>query len=368
SNWLPFELGIRGAALDLRQFSDFGEVICEFAPGALLPYVYEKGCFGLPETQDFYVLFYRKDIMEKLNLPIPATWDEVMLILPELQRYGMNFYLPIAGASGFKPVTVTTPFIYQYHGELYSEDGFRTALDEPNSLKAIELMTKLFTLYGLELQVPNFFEHFRSGLSPIGISNFTTYVQLNVGAPELKNSWDIALAPGIKNENSVVERWHAGSAQACMIFKNTKNPESSWEFIKWWMSQETQSSFGYQVQALYGKEYMYNSANLRAFGQIPIPSEHKTIALQQWEWMKEIPKTPAGYMLERELSNIWIKIVLQGKNTRAAVDESVIRINKEISRKLEEFGYSKDGVKIKDYYIPSIEDIIGWRNDYEEKQ
>ena len=368
SNWLPFELGIRGAALDLRQFSDFGEVICEFAPGALLPYVYEKGCFGLPETQDFYVLFYRKDIMEKLNLPIPATWDEVMLILPELQRYGMNFYLPIAGASGFKPVTVTTPFIYQYHGELYSEDGFRTALDEPNSLKAIELMTKLFTLYGLELQVPNFFEHFRSGLSPIGISNFTTYVQLNVGAPELKNSWDIALAPGIKNENGVVERWHAGSAQACMIFKNTKNPESSWEFIKWWMSQETQSSFGYQVQALYGKEYMYNSANLRAFGQIPIPSEHKTIALQQWEWMKEIPKTPAGYMLERELSNIWIKIVLQGKNTRAAVDESVIRINKEISRKLEEFGYSVDGVKIKDYYIPTIEDIAGWRNDYEEKQ
>jgi ABC-type glycerol-3-phosphate transport system substrate-binding protein len=368
SNWLPFELGIRGASLDLRQFEDFGEVIRDFSPGALLPYIYEKGCYGLPETQDFYVLFYRKDIMEKLNLPIPDTWDEVMLILPELQRYGMNFYLPIAGASGFKPVTVTTPFIYQHHGELYSEDGFRTALDEPNSLKAIELMTKLFTLYGVELQVPNFFEHFRSGLSPIGISNFTTYVQLNVGAPELKNSWDISLAPGIKNEDGVVERWHAGSAQACMIFKNTQNPESSWEFIKWWMSRETQSSFGYQVQALYGKEYMYNSANLRAFGQIPIPSEHKTIALQQWEWMKEIPKTPAGYMLERELSNIWIKIVLQGKNTRAAVDESVIRINKEISRKLEEFGYSKDGVKIKDYYIPSIEDIIGWRNYYEEKQ
>ncbi|HQC41077.1 MAG TPA: hypothetical protein PK148_07760, partial [Petrotogaceae bacterium] len=162
--------------------------------------------------------------------------------------------------------------------------------------------------------------------------------------------------------------WHAGSTQACMIFKNTQNPESSWEFIKWWMSRETQSNFGYQVQALYGKEYMYNSANIRAFEQIPIPSEHKSTVLQQWKWMKEIPKTPAGYMLERELSNIWIKIVLQGKNTRAAVDESVIKINKEISRKLEEFGYSKDGVKIKDYYIPSIEDIIGWRNDYEEKQ
>ncbi|HQF34405.1 MAG TPA: hypothetical protein PLM73_11930, partial [Petrotogaceae bacterium] len=27
SNWLPFELGIRGASLDLRQFEDFGEVI-----------------------------------------------------------------------------------------------------------------------------------------------------------------------------------------------------------------------------------------------------------------------------------------------------------------------------------------------------
>jgi ABC-type glycerol-3-phosphate transport system substrate-binding protein/ribosomal protein S8 len=360
SNWLPFELGIRGAALDLRRFDDFGKVITRFSPGALLPYIYEQKCFALPETQDFYVLFYRKDIFEKLKLPIPNTWDDVKKILPELQRYGMNFYLPIAGAGGFKPFMTTAPFIYQNDGRFYSDDGFKTALNEPNSLKGIELMTKLFTLYGVQLQIPNFFEHFRSSLSPIGISNFTTYLQLMVGAPELKNSWDIALSPGVKNGN-IIERWQTGSAQSAMVFNTTKYPNEAWEFLKWWTSEKTQTDFGQRIQTLYGKEFMWNSANIKAFSKIPIPDEHKKIILEQWEWLKEVPKTPAGYMTERELSNIWIKVVLQGKNLRASVDDSVNKINKEIQRKLEEFGYIKNGKKIKNYYIPKFEDVLKWR-------
>jgi ABC-type glycerol-3-phosphate transport system substrate-binding protein len=360
SNWLPFELGIRGAALDLRRFDDFGKVITRFSPGALLPYIYEQKCFALPETQDFYVLFYRKDIFEKLKLPIPNTWDDVKKILPELQRYGMNFYLPIAGSGGFKPFMTTAPFIYQNDGRFYSDDGFKTALNEPNSLKGIELMTKLFTLYGVQLQIPNFFEHFRSSLSPIGISNFTTYLQLMVGAPELKNSWDIALSPGVKNGN-IIERWQTGSAQSAMVFNTTKYPNEAWEFLKWWTSEKTQTDFGQRIQTLYGKEFMWNSANIKAFSKIPIPDEHKKIILEQWEWLKEVPKTPAGYMTERELSNIWIKVVLQGKNLRASVDDSVNKINKEIQRKLEEFGYIKNGKKIKNYYIPKFEDVLKWR-------
>jgi hypothetical protein len=50
-------------------------------------------------------------------------------------------------------------------------------------------MTDLYLVYGLSQNVPNFFNAFRSGSVPIGVSNFATYLQLQQGAPELNGRW-----------------------------------------------------------------------------------------------------------------------------------------------------------------------------------
>jgi len=359
SNWLPFELGIRGAALDLRQFDDFPETIEPFLPGAFLTMVVNGEVYGIPETQDFYVLFYREDILNALGIPVPDTWQEVIEILPELQRYGMNFYTPIAGASGSKPFMVTAPFIYQMGGDLFGDDAFTTGIDSRESLAGIALMTDLFKIYGLPMQVPNFFEHFRSGTLPIGVSNFTTYVQLQVAAPELAGLWKIAPAPGI-TEGGETMRWSPGSAQVSMIFKDTDYPNESWEFLKWWLSAETQARFASQLHTLYGKEYLWNTANTDAFRQSFWPDEDKEVVLEQWRWLKEVPKTPSAYMIERELSNIWNKVVFDDENIRSAVEEAVIEIDKETVRKMEEFGYMAGGKIVAPYPVPTIEEVEGW--------
>ena len=63
---------------------------------------------------------------------------------------------------------------------------------------------------------------------------------------------------------------------------------------------------------------------------------------------------------ERELSNVWNKIVFDGVNPRVAIDNSIIIINREITRKMEEFGYLENGVKIKEFKIPTIESVRRW--------
>jgi len=359
SNWLPYDLGVRKAALDLRQFPDFAEVSKEFSPGAFLPFIIDEKVYALPETQDFYLLFYRKDILDSLNLPIPNTWDDVIKILPELQRNGMNFYTPLAGTGGFKPFMATIPFIYQANADIYTDNGFQTAIDSENSLKALKLMTDLYTIYGLPLQVPNFFEHFRDGTMPIGIGDFATYVKLNIAAKELRGLWGVALAPGIKDGNEVL-RYAPGSAQAAMIFNNTKEKEAAWEYLKWWVSRETQSEFANDLDLFYGKEYLWNSANLAAFSKLNIPKEDKMVILEQWKWLHEVPRAPGFYMIERELSNIWSKVVFNNSNLRATVENSVIEINKEITRKMEEFGYIRNQKIIKEYHIPTIAEVKSW--------
>jgi len=65
-------------------------------------------------------------------------------------------------------------------------------------------------------------------------------------------------------------------------------------------------------------------------------------------------------MQERELSNVWNKIVFDGVNPRVAIDNSIIIINREITRKMEEFGYLENGVKIKEFKIPTIESVRRW--------
>ncbi|PPA69839.1 extracellular solute-binding protein [Jeotgalibacillus proteolyticus] len=360
SNWLPYEMAIRGAVEDLRQFDDFTEYSKQFSPGAFLPMMVDEGVYGLPETQDFFVQFYRKDILNELNTPVPDTWNDVIEILPELQRYGMNYYTPIAGAIGFKPFQTTAPYIYQFQGDMYAEDGMSTAIDEEAALNAVTFMTDLNTIYSMPLQVPNFYNHFRYSTLPIGISSFTTYVQLTSAAPEIAGWWDIALHPGIENEEGEVERWTTGSGQSDMILKGTDKPDESWELLKWWMSADTQTEFANTLQVLFGPEYMWNTANLDAFVALPWPEEHKEIILEQWEYLKEVPKIPGAYLVERELSNIWNRIVFDGENPRSAIDDSIIAIDREITRKMEEFGYVENGVNVKPYRVPTIEMVESW--------
>ncbi|TDL33123.1 extracellular solute-binding protein [Jeotgalibacillus sp. S-D1] len=363
SNWLPYEMAIRGAVEDLRQFDDFTEYSKQFSPGAFLPMMIDDGVYGLPETQDFFVQFYRKDILNELNTPVPDTWDDVVEILPELQRYGMNYYTPIAGAIGFKPFQTTAPYIYQFQGDMYAEDGMSTAIDDEQALNAMTFMTNLNTIYSMPLQVPNFYNHFRYSTLPIGISSFTTYVQLTSAAPEIAGWWDIALHPGIENDEGEVERWTTGSGQSDMIFKGTDQPDESWELMKWWMSTETQTEFASTLQVLYGPEYMWNTANLDAFIALPWPEEHKDVILEQWKYLKEVPKIPGAYLVERELSNIWNRIVFDGENPRSAIDDSIIAIDREITRKMEEFGYVENGKTVKPYRVPTIEMVESWGDE-----
>lgn len=357
---LPYDLAIRNAVYNLRNFEDFGEVLGRFSPGALVSHTYEDGVYALPETQDFYVLFYRKDLMEALDIPLPDTWDEVLEILPVLQRYGMNFYVPIASDSSFKTFAATLPFIYQFGGEIYGEDGLSIRLNEEGGLNAMKFMTDLFTVYGLPSQVANFYQQFRSGTIPIGVANISTYLKLNTAAGELKGQWDIAPMPGVADEEGNVRRYAMGGSTTCVIFEQSSYHEESWEFLKWWMSKEVQADYAKELQMLYGDEYIWNSANLEAFAQIPIREEHKEIIVQQWEWLQEVPKTPASYMVEREISNVWNSIVFDGENARSALDDAAIIMEQELLRKMEEFGYLKNGVKVKEYKVPTVDMIREW--------
>jgi len=348
--------------MNLRAFDDFDRFIRIYSPGSLLHYIIDDAVYAIPETQDFWVTFYRKDIMASLGLPVPHTWNEVLEILPELQRYGLNFNTPLSSGSGLKGYLVTAPYIFNQGAQLYNPDGL-SGLSSEEAIRGIRFMAESFTVYGMPLTTANFYDSFRYGNLPIGVSNFETYLKLLTAAPEVEGLWDIDLYPATVAPDGQAYRYATGSAQAALMFANTDRPEEAWTFMKWWMSTETQVTFQEQLIMNYGLEYLWNSANVEAFSYSPIPQRHKDVILEQWQWLQEPVKLPGSYMQERELSNVWNRIVFDGVNPRVAIDASITIINREILRKMEEFGYTVDGVRVRDVTIPSIEMVKGWMAD-----
>lgn len=63
-------------------------------------------------------------------------------------------------------------------------------------------------------------------------------------------------------------------------------------------------------------------------------------------------------MSERELSNAWINVVVNGDGTAEAIDKAVLQSNREIIRKMQEFGYcDENGKIIKEYRRLTAKDL-----------
>jgi ABC-type glycerol-3-phosphate transport system substrate-binding protein len=327
---LPVEFAIRNALIPVSQFDDYGETENRFRPGALIPYTYQGQVFALPETQNFSIMFYRTDILDSLDLDPPQTWDELYDMMWILQQNGMDFYYP-PGPEGL------TPFLFQEGGDYYAEDGYRSALDQPEALTAFREWTDLYTNYRVPMYA-DFFNRFKTGEMPIGIADYWTYVLLSTAARELMGRWQMAPIPGKTTPDGSINRATGGSGNAVVIFEQSEHPQEAWEFVKWWTSTDVQLRYGVELEALLGVEARWNTANVQALQSMAWPKQDIEAITEQWRWFQERPVVLGGYYTPRHISNAWNKVVLQGINPREALEEAIRQINRELRKKQEEFG------------------------------
>lgn len=357
---IPYELAVRGALVDMTQFDDFVETAKPYEPGFFMTGTIGESVYSMPETMNFWVLFTRTDVMQKLGLETPKTMGEVIDMMPQLQMRGLNFYYPTSGMLLLRNFHGTTPLIVQNGGSLYYETAVSgTALGEEAAVSGFTEMTDLFTLYDMPVNIDNFYQHFRNGDLPIGIADYTVYNLLRNAAPELSSSWEISVAPGTLKEDGTIDSSTCGCAESTVIFQSDSGREQkAWEFVKWWSSTDVQAEFGQILQISYGDEYMWPTANMQAFAQLPWDADDKEVIAEFAKNVVDVPRIPGTYLLEREMSNTFNDIVVNGDNEQTRIDKAVKTINREFARKLEEFGYNDtEGNVVREYEIPTIESV-----------
>jgi ABC-type glycerol-3-phosphate transport system substrate-binding protein len=337
---LPVNLAMRGALKDLSQFDGFGETKSRFMASALVPYTYQGGVYALPETQNFDVIFYRKDIFEQLGLTVPGTWEEFRAMVPVIQKQGMQVGIPSPTVTNNNTLGFQAQ-LFQRGLSFYTDDLMQTQFQDPKALEAFKAWTDLYQKYALPVKY-DFFSRFRTGTMPIAIESYTTANTLAAAAPELNGLWDIAPIPGTKQPDGTVDRSEGATGTGAILIATSCEQEAAYAFISWWVSDNTQAEFGRALESLMGASARWPTANTGAFERMKWTASQQAALKEQWKYVKDIPQLPGNYITNRNLAFAFRAVVYQKQNQREVLNQYNKEIDKEIKRKWAEFGYGPE--------------------------
>lgn len=367
-NGLPVNYAMRNAIYDVSVFDEFYQVtgicsatnaekgLCDpsinynegrltdpnakylFFDSAMVPYKYKDSYYALPNTQSYLVMFYRTDIFTERNWQVPETWNQVTSLVRELSISNLQFYLPISTSGASSVVnSVFATMLYQRNGTFYRNDNKEVNFDTEEAMQAFEQWTKYYTDYSFPLAA-SFINRFKTGETPIGIAGYEMFNTISVFAPEIAGKWEFAPLPGTIDSEGNLNNSGAAYGSATVMMKNAKNPEAAWDFMRWWVSAETQSLYAIELESILGAAARHNTANVIAFKSLSWTRKEQNVLIPQWENSVGVPEVPGGYYTGRNIENAFREVVNNSKNPRETLQEYILYINAEISKKRAEFG------------------------------
>ena len=346
SGWFAVNYAMRNAVEDLTQFDDFNDVISAFYPSIVDPLRSNNGkhtgVFGLPETQDFPVLFYRTDVLEEMGLKVPDTWEELIAMLPTLQGDSLSVGIPFPDINTLNTAVFNT-MIYQNGGEIYDQEAKHTLIDSEAGVAAFKQYVSLYNDYGLPT-IFNFVSRFRSGEMPIGIAPYGTYNTLMISAPEIRGLWDFTLMPGTVREDGSIDRTTHTDGLCCMMIKtdDEKVRNNAWEFMKWWVSADAQVRFGREMESVLGASARYQTANRDALRQLAWSTKNLAVLEEQMAHTHGFPEIAGGYSTTRHITNAIRRVITTKQDPRETLLTYARTINEEIKIKRREFNLPVD--------------------------
>lgn len=331
----PVNLAMRGVLVDLSQFSDFEEVLTRFHEGAEVPFKYKGGTYALPDSQNFPMMFYRKDILAELDLKVPTTWTEFREVAKRLARYNMNVSIPVANVTDVKASLFTT-LLAQNGLSLYTETGDATTLKTAGVMEVFTEWTDFYTKMKFPLTL-DFYNRFRTGTTPVGIADYTQYTTFKVAAPEIEGLWGMAPVPGTVREDGTIDHSVSGGSTACFILKGCKNKENAWELLKWWTETETQFSFSNGVESILGPTGRRAPSTVEALSMLSWDEGVVEVLCESWDDIEEIPEYPGSYYVARSIYQAYWNVVNDNLNPKDMLTKFGDEANEEIARKWEQY-------------------------------
>lgn len=202
---------------------------------------HQDGLYRMPMRADIGLLFYRKDLLDEINVPVPSTFAELLQVVQRLDQQISLGYL-WQGRSYEGLVANFLEVLSTVGGTWIDSADKMPMLNDENAIEAVSLLQRLIQQQISPDKVTgyveaNSLEDFIQGDAVFlrGWSSFT---------PELLSS-ELGTKVGITRPfafNHEVGKGCRGG-WGFGIPQNTAHPEEAWEAVKYFTSAEVQKQF-----------------------------------------------------------------------------------------------------------------------------
>ena len=340
----PVNLAMRNVLCDLSEFEDCDNILERFQDGAEIPYRYKNGLYALPDTQTFYMMYYRTDIFEKLGLKVPETWEEFTKVSKLLSRNNLDVWMPYTQITdmnqvntGIGSLSLFPSLVMQSGLSLYSDDGKSTTLTNTETIKVFTNWTDYYTKMKLPITL-NFYNRFRIGTCPLGIDSYMLYNTLKAAAPEIDGKWAMTIIPGTVQQDGTVVHTSSGGGSGCGILKSTSAKESlSWEYLKWWTSAEIQTAYSNNVESVLGPTGRVAVSNVEAMFGFAWDIHSRKEIVDAWKQVQEVKEVPGSYYLARAIDHSFWSVANKGAVPKDMMYKWGKEVDGEINRKWNQY-------------------------------
>jgi len=225
-----------GGLLDLAPYGA-ASVKDQFVPYTWSQVLLGNSILAIPQDTGPMGLWYRQDIFQKYNLPVPTTWAQYADDAAKLHAANPNYYItdfPPKGAAWFIGLQ------WQAGGRPFNISGqsWKVSLNNPQAQQVASYWQDLLNkkLVKTEPDFTNGWYHdLQTGALATWVGAAWGNGVLEQNAPQTSGKWRVAPLPQWQAGQSVSSNW-GGSSTA--VFKSTKHPKEATEFAEWISNNE----------------------------------------------------------------------------------------------------------------------------------
>lgn len=241
----PAQFAKAGLALPLNSYFD-SSYWNNFSNGLVTSLTYKGQTYAVPLFTDNAFLFYRKDLLAKAHLPVPATWEQLQSEAATLQKDGLVKYGFAAQFDSYEGLTCDfTEFAADAGGSTVSADGSKSTINSAADLKALTYMRGLVTSGVAPSAVTTFQEQQSESLFTAGqvafLRNWTyAYADSNTaGTSKVAGNVGVTNLPTFAGQSgpgySVTGGWNL------YVNPHSKNLAADVAFLKWMTGTQAQT-------------------------------------------------------------------------------------------------------------------------------
>jgi multiple sugar transport system substrate-binding protein len=225
------------APLDDFTKKDASYAFDDFSKPAIGTVTVDGKLAGIPIITEQEILYYRKDLLQKANIPVPKTLDELQAAVKKLHDPKNEMYGFVARGQRSPLVTQVSSFLYSEGADFLKDD--KATINTPEAVKAFTTYGSLLKDYGppgvLNMSWPQAFGIFAQGKVAFMTDANSLYKNLtDKEKSTIADQVGFAAFPGGKAGSKPYNITSWGLA----MNSKTANKDASWEFIKWATSKE----------------------------------------------------------------------------------------------------------------------------------